>query len=220
MNIAKKRIISLVLGVLFLAIALLLNNFNLLRAILAFLSIVLITYSMQLERNSKKIFIPLYVIVLTFFTIGVDYLNSSLFKKTPIITTSIISNAHGTVYNAIGYRVWKCDNDQVKVDPLYKIGYYCEVDYMSAESINNALPTIASNFDHYKDNYIKIIGRVTQVDNETMFTMETYKELNNEIRYNHEFKLLVNFNIGSRKTISFFVCVVIYKPEIPTHIIS
>ena len=108
MSIVKKRIISLLIGILFLAIALLLNVFHLLRVLLAISSIILITYSMQLERNSKKIFIPLYVIVLTFFTIGIDYLNVSLFKKTPIITISVVPNAHGEVYNAIGYRVWKC----------------------------------------------------------------------------------------------------------------
>ena len=199
MSIAKKRTLSLLIGIVFLAIALLLNIFNLLRVILVILSIVLMTYSMQLERNSKKIFIPLYVIVLTFFCIGMDYLNVSLFKKTPIITISVISNSNGTVYNAIGYRVWKCNDDQIKVDPLYKIGYYCEVDYMSAESINNVLPTMMSNFDHYKDNYVKIIGRVTNVDSDTLFTMETYKEYNNVIKYDHEYKLLVNFNYANEK---------------------
>lgn len=199
MSIIKKRIISLVIGTLFLIIALALNTFNLFRTILALSSIVLVTYSMQLERNSKKIFIPLYVIVLTFFVIGIDYLNVSLFKKTPIITTSIITNESGVVYNGIGYRVWKCNNSDIKVDPLYRIGYYCEVENMSAESVNNALPTINDNFDHYKGNYVKILGRVSKVENDSKFIMETYKEINNTVQYNNQFKLLVNFNYGSNK---------------------
>ena len=202
MSIIEKRIVSLVFGTLFLVVALILNKFNLLRAILALLSILLITYSMQLERDGKSIFVPLYAIVITFFVIGIDYLNVSMFKNTPIITISIVSNNNGVVYNAIGYRVWKCNNDDVKVDPLYKIGYYCEVDNMSAESINNALPTIMSNFEHYKDNYVKIFGRVSKVEDDTKFIMETYKEIDNTVKYNNEYKLLVNFNYGNSKVTS------------------
>ena len=199
MSIVKKRIISLILGVIFLGIALILNSFNLVRAILAITSVILITYSMQLERDSKKIFIPLYVIVLTFFVIGVDYLNVAMFKRTPIITLSIVSNEHGTVYNAIGYRVWKCDDEQTKLDPLYKIGYYCEASYMSAESINNVLPLIVSNFEHYKNNYVKIIGRVTKIESDTSFYMYAYSDKDNIVKYNQEYKLVVNFNYADNK---------------------
>ena len=199
MNIVRKRVITLLLGIIFLAIALVLNTFNLFRAILALLSIILIVYSMQLERTNKKLFITLFTIVLTFFVIGIDYLNVCIFKKTPIITTSIITNNHGSVYNSIGYRVWKCNDNDVKVDPLYKIGYYCEVDYMSAESINNVLPTIVSNFDHYKNNYVKIIGRVNSVDSDSMFSMRTYKEIDNVINYSDEYLLEVNFNYATSK---------------------
>ena len=199
MNIVQKRFISLIIGVIFLAIALVLNSFSLLRAILAIFSIIIITYSMQLERSHKFVFIPLFVIVLSSFVIGIDYLNVSIFKRTPMVTISVVSNENGSVYNAIGYRVWKCNDKDLFVDPLYKVGYYCEADSMSAESINNVLPTIISNFDHYKDNYIKIIGRVSSIENASMFTMCTYREINNEIKYNDNYKLIVNFNIANDK---------------------
>ena len=199
MSIVKKRIISLLLGILFLVISLALNNFNLLRVILCISSIIVLTYCMQLERNNKVIFISLFVIIMTFFTIGVDYLCACILKKTPILTLSIVSNENGSVYNAIGYRVWKCKDDSIKVDPLYRIGYYCDATYMSSESINNVLPSIINNFDHYKDNYVKIIGRVSKVVDNSSFYMETYSENTDTIFYNHEYKLHVNFNYADSK---------------------
>ncbi len=199
MDIVKKRILTLILGVLFLVIALALNNLNLLRVILAITSIILLTYCLQLERNNKKVFVTLFVIVMTFFVIGLDYLTVSLFKKTPIITISIVSNEYGSVYNGIGYRVWKCNDNSIKVDPLYKIGYYCDVDYMSTESINNVLPAIMNNFEHYKNNYVKIIGRVTKIVDDTQFYMETYTESNEIITYDDKNKLSINFNYTEPK---------------------
>ena len=170
------------------------TNPAILRAILAILSIISLTYCLQLERNNKKIFITLFVIIFTFFVIGVDYLTVSLFKKTPIITISIVSNDYGKVYNAIGYRVWNCKDDTFKVDPLYKQGYYCQKETMSSENINNVLSTIVNNYDSYKDSYVKIIGRVSKIVDDKTFYMQMFREENNLIKFDETNKLYVEFD--------------------------
>ena len=197
MNIVKKRFCSLIIGIILLVVSLLLDKYNLLRAILCILSIILFTYSNQLERQNKRIFIPIFIIVFSFFVISLDYLNVTLFKKAPILTFSIVKSDYGKVYNALGYRVWTCKDDTFKVDPLYKLGYYCQKETMTSESINNVLSTIISNFDDYKDSYVKITGRVTKVVDDSKFYMQTFKEIDNLINFDENSKLYVQFNYGN-----------------------
>lgn len=198
MNKVNKRFITMAIGIVLLAIALLMSKFNLLRAILCIVSIVILTYSNQLERTGKKVFIPLFVIIFSLFVIALDYLVCSAFKKTPILAYSIISTNHGTVYNAMGYRVWSCKDGTFKVDPLYRQGYYCEKEAMSAESINNVLSTIVNNFDNYKDTYVKLIGRVSAVDDDS-FYMQMFKETNDIITFDNTVKLKVEFNYTNKE---------------------
>ena len=205
MNKVNKRFITMAIGIVLLVIALLMSKFNLIRVIICLLSIVLLTYSNQLERTNKKLFIPLFVIIFTFFVIALDYLVVGAFKKTPIFTYSIVSTGKGTVYNAIGYRVWSCENKTFKVDPLYKLGYYCEKETMSAESINNVLSNVVSNFDNYKDSYAKIIGRVSGINDDNSFYMQMFKEENNLIKFDDTIKLYVQFDYTNKDVSSLAV---------------
>lgn len=202
MNVVTKRFVSLSIGIILLLIALVLNNLGLLRAMLAILSIIILTYSFQLERNNKKVFIPLFIILFTFFVIALDFLVVSAFKKTPIMSYSIVSTSSGTVYNALGYRVWSCKDKTFKVDPLYKLGYYCEKESMTAESINNVLTTIVNNFEDYQDNYVKIVGRVTKVIDDKSFYMEMYKENDNLVSFDTTYRLYVEFNYSDSSILS------------------
>ena len=198
MNKVNKRFISMAIGIVLLLIALLLSKFGLLRAILCILSIIILTYSNQLERTNKKVFIPVFVIIFSFFVIALDYLVVGALKKPPILAYSIVSSNNGTVYNAIGYRVWSCKDNTFKVDPLYKQGYYCDKETMNAENINNVLSTIADNFNDYKDSYVKIIGRVSGIVDENSFYMQMFKEENNLIRFDDTVKLYVQFDYKNK----------------------
>ena len=197
MNIVKKRFISMAIGVAILVAALLMNKFNLLRALMCIISIIILTYSNQLERQNKKVFIPLFVIIFSLFVVALDYLCVTTMIKIPIITFSIVSDGSGTVYNALGYRVWTCKDKTFKVDPLYKLGFYCEKEALQSENINNVLSNIVADFDRYKDSYIKIIGRVKKVESDTMFYMESYKEINNQINFDSTNRLYVEFNYSN-----------------------
>lgn len=186
------------IGITLLLIALLLNNFGLLRAILCILSIIVLTYSNQIERPNKKVFIPFFVIIFTLFVIALDYLVVRAFKKPPIMAYSIVSSSHGTVYNAIGYRVWSCKDKSFKVDPLYKLGYYCEKEAMNAENINNVLSTVINSFDDYKDSYVKIIGRVSSIIDDNSFYMQMFKEEDNIIKFDDTMRLVVEFDYNNK----------------------
>ena len=194
MSIVAKRFISLLIGVGVLLIALLLPRFNLIRAIFVLISIISLTYSFSLERTNKKVFVSLFVILFFFFVTSLDYLNCVMFKHTPILAYSIVKTENGTVYNALGYRVWSCSNDTFKVDPLYKLGYYCKENTMTSESINNVLTTIYDNFEDYQDSYVSVIGRVKEVVDNKTFYMQMFKDDDGVIKFNEAYNLYVEFN--------------------------
>lgn len=205
MNKVNKRFITMAIGIILLVIALLMSKFNLIRFILCLLSIILLTYSNQLERSNKKVFIPLFVIIFFLFIVSLDYLVVGAFKKPPILSYSIVSTNYGSVYNAIGYRVWSCKDKSFKVDTLYKQGFYCEKEAMSAESINNVLSSVYYNFDNYKDTYIKVIGRVSGVLDNNSFYMQMFKEENNLIKFDDTVKLYVEFDYANKDVSSLAV---------------
>ena len=131
--------------------------------------------------------------------ISTDYLVVCVFKKVPIFAYNIVTNGDTTVYNALGYRVWKCsDTDTLKVDPLYKLGYYCSISNMKSEDINNLLPVLISDFAEYQDTYVKLTGKVTKVSDNHSIIMATYTEDDNGITYDDSTKINVNFNIPSK----------------------
>ena len=198
MNKVNKRFITLAIGIVLLTVALLMSKFGLLRAILCILSIIILTYSNQLERTNKKVFIPLFIIIFTLFVVALDYLVVGAFKKPPIFTYTIVSSNNGTVYNALGYRVWSCKDNTFKVDPLYKLGYYCDKESMSAENINNVLSTIVNNFNYYEGSYVKVIGRVSGKLNDNSFYMQMFKEEDNTIRFDDTMRLIVQFDYNNK----------------------
>ena len=201
MNVVTKRFISLIIGIILLVIGLLLNRFNMIRFFLCLVSIILLTYSSQLERDNKKLFIPLCAIFFFFFILSLDYLCVCTLKRIPIFSYSVVKNEEGTVYNSFGYRVWSCKNNTFKVDPLYKVGYFCDVRNAREENINNVLSTVVNNFDEYKGTYVKIIGRVASVIDSKSFYMQSYKEENGIIKFDETNKLYVLFDVED-KTVS------------------
>ena len=201
MNVVAKRFISLILGVILLVVGLLMTRFNIIRMLLCIVSIILLTYSSQLERDNKKLFIPLCAIFFLFFVISLDYLCVCTLKRVPIFSYSVIKSDDKMVYNAFGYRVWSCKNEAMKVDPLYRLGYFCNVEGQTPENINNVLSSVVDNFDSYKGTYVKIVGRVAKVVDSKTFYMQSYKEENNLIKFDETNKLYVMFDSES-KTVS------------------
>jgi len=198
MSVVTKRFLSLIIGIILLVIALLMNRFNIIRVVLCLISIILLTYSNQIERNNKKVFIPLFIIFFFFFIISLDYLCVCTLKRTPIFSYSVVKSESGNVYNAFGYRVWYCGDKTFKVDPLYRVGYYCNVKYETSENINNVLSNVINNFEQYEGTYVKIIGRVSKVVDDKTFYMESYIDDNGDIKFDETNKLYVEFNNSSK----------------------
>ena len=195
MNSNNKRLLSLIVGLVLIIISFALTGMDCLRAILCIIGIILLTYSNSIERKHKKVFVPLFAIIFTCLMISTDYLVVCTLKKTPIFAFNIVKTEEATVYNAMGYRVWKCSGeDKLKVDPLYKLGYYCSISNMNSEDINNLLPILINSFDSYKDTYIKVSGKVVEIKDNQTLTLETYTNTDNKNNYDTTSKLIADFN--------------------------
>lgn len=195
MSDVSKRLTSLFFGVLFVVFGFVTKTI-ILRPILVVLGIILLTISNSIERNNKKIFIPLFFILFSLFIIALDYLIVGAFKKAPIFSYSIVKTADSTVYNAIGYRVWICNdkNNTFKVDNLYKLGYYCSSYNITAENIDNILPKLYNNFELYQDAYIKVTGRISSIISNQELYMQIYDE-----QFDDDYVLDVQFNFSTEE---------------------
>lgn len=200
MSTVSKRLLTMFGGIILILIALILNS-GIIRPIFIFIGIILLAISNSIERNNNKFFLPLFLIIFFFFMVAIDYLLVTSLKKEPIFTYSIVSTGKNKVYNAFGYRVWKCDDNEntFKVDPLYKLGYLCSTQDMTTESINNALPKIYSDFKRYKDNYIKVTGKLSKIVNNTEIYMNTYDDNGDDISFNDNYILDVHFNMANQE---------------------
>ena len=202
MSTVAKRLTTLFFGTLLIATGFIID-FDIIRPILVIVGIILLTISNSLERNHKKVFLPLFFIMFLLFMIALDYLVVGAFKKTPIFSYSIVKTSDSTVYNSIGYRVWVCnDKDKsFKVDTLYKLGYYCSSYNITAEQIDNILPKLYDNFELYKDAYIKVVGRISNIKNNQEFYMQIYD--NN--KFDDKYTLDVLFNFPSEEISKHYV---------------
>lgn len=199
MTTENKRIFLLIIGIILILIALIINNLEILRFILCLMGIILLTIGNSLERSHNKLFIPLFAFIITLFVIASDYLVVCAFKKLPIFTYSIVTNDTAKVYNGLGYRVWVCNNDDhdFKVDPLYKLGFYCSIKASTSEDINNVLKEINLNFDRYEGAYLKVTGRITNIIDNQTFTMQAYTKTDNNYEYDDTVTLNIYFNMPS-----------------------
>ena len=191
MSDKSKRILTLIVGIITIIIGFIINT-NILRSVLVITGIILLTISNSIERNNKKVFIPLFLILFFLFITALDYLVVGAFKRTPILSYSIVKTSDSTVYNAMGYRVWVCnDKDKsFKVDTLYKLGYYCSSYNMASVTIDNILPKLYNNYSMYEDAYIKVTGKISK----TISSQEFYMQIYNDDQFDEQYILDVYFN--------------------------
>lgn len=162
-------------------IAFILPKYNLLRILLIIIAIILIMISLTKEnkRIHKDFKIKALLLCGLFLLfIILDAINVVTFKKIPIFSYNITNTEQTRVYNALGYRVWQCDKKDyknLKVDPFYQKGYSCDsVDIEEIDS-NSFLNSVIENYNLYKNNYLKIKGKISKKNAQNYIEMQPYE---------------------------------------------
>lgn len=180
----------LLVSVILIITSLLMKTSNAIRPILWIIAI--IVFAINLKRNtkftkSKTIIISLIIL---FASIIIDGVIVYTFKRIPVFTYNIIKKDNNIVYNSLGLRVWQCnedDYDNLTVVPFYKKGYMCNAKEIETVDINTFLNSVVQNHDEYKNNYVKIKGKISKKSGINSIEMRPYTKTENQVNGYVEF---------------------------------
>ena len=170
-------IILLLVSFILITISIFINESNAIRPILWLLGIVVLAINLKISSNYTKSKIIVLSLIAVFSSIIVDGIIVCTFKRIPVFTYNIIQNNNIVVYSSLGMRVWQCDinnSHKVVVDPFYKNGYMCDATDIEAVDINTFLNTIVQNHAEYKNNYVKIKGKISKKSGVNSIEMKPY----------------------------------------------
>lgn len=171
----KIRMFSL--SIICILISLVMNEFHVIRFVLMLFSILILTFMSIYIKQKQYKFIPVYILFYLILFILLDNVVVCAFNKIPIFSYNIITTENARVYNALGLRVWQCDKNDYKniiVDPYYKNGYSCNAEQMDAIDSNAFLSSVLENYSEYKNNYVKIYGKISKKQGQTYIEMKSY----------------------------------------------
>lgn len=174
--------ILIFIGIFLLLVSMVINYVTYLRIILNIIGIIILVIATVMQGVTKKKFVILYFFLYLIIAILLDTVVVINFNRLPVYSYNIITSNDSRVLNALGYRVWDCKGKALKVDRFYKLGYYCDASEMEAIDVNAFLSEVVDNFDDYKNNYLKINGKISSKDGSTYIEMQPYHS--NEITIN------------------------------------
>ena len=194
----------LLTGIIVGLIALIIKEFSPIRIILMIVATIIITIAIV---NKNKVFrkYPRYIfvtfLVMLFASFLADTITVAMIGRIPVYTISIVSTEKARVYNGIGYRVWQCDKENyndLKVDMFSTKGYRCDGEDIEEMDSNSFLNSVVTNYDDYKNQYVKIRGKISGKNGRTGFDMQAYTEseitVNGYVNFADNITLRVLFN--------------------------
>ena len=155
--------------------ALILRKPSVIRLIFCLVGIGLFVY-MYFRDKDKKL-IPFILLCSLIGVIFIDGLFALVFKRIPVFSYNIISSGNVRVYNSIGLRAWQCDKDNykdIKIDFFDKQGYACDIDNLSTVYSNSFLSAVVENYSEYKNQYVKINGKISKKNGLNYIEMQAY----------------------------------------------
>ena len=171
-------------------ISVIIKESNAIRPILWILSIIIFAINLKKSTKYTNSKIIIFSLIMLFVSIVIDGVIVYSFKKIPVFTYSIIKKDNNIVYNSIGMRVWQCNEDDfenLKVDPFYKKGYMCNAKEIETIEINTFLNSVVQNHAEYKNNYVKIKGKISKKSGINSLEMKAYTETENKVNGYVEF---------------------------------
>ncbi len=194
----------LLVGIIIALISLIIKQFTPIRIILMIIATIVITCSIV---NKNKILIknPRYILliylIILFLSFLADAITVAMLNRVPVYTISIINTEKTRVYNGFGFRVWQCDKNNYNnliVDMFSSKGYYCDGEDIEEIDSNSFINSVVTNYDDYKNQYVKIRGKISGKSGRTGFDMQAYTEdeitVNGYVKFADNITLRVLFN--------------------------
>lgn len=195
MNI--KRFTLIIIGIFLIIVPFLINHYSIYKMLSVALGIILLEISFFMTKN-KNIFTVIYLpIILLLITYGIDYFKTYTFNSKPIYVLENKINNKVSVYNSLFYRVFKCNNEYV-LDNLYKKSFVCNTKLLDNIDINSLLSEPKGSYKKYKNKFIKVTGKVSQINGASSIYLQAYfdneDDLNGYVKFNETSKLVVQLD--------------------------
>ncbi len=195
---SKRNNVYLVIGILSFLIALIINRPTVIRLLLTLISVGFIVLYISIKGIKRNVLVTIGILLLT---IVIDSIISSLFIRIPIYAYNIANSGNVRVYSSFGYRIWQCDKKDyknLKVDVFYNKGYVCNPDDIEEIDSNSFLNAVIENYDEYKNNYVKIKGKISKKNSQNSIEMQPYEQnsitVNGYVTFADNITLKIMFN--------------------------
>ena len=191
----KEKIIILIMSLLLMGVPFFINIYSIYKLISVAIGIILMDIVFVLKKK-PNIFLLIYLpIVLIIFTYSIDYLKTYTLKLVPIFAFENKINDDISIYNSLMYRVYKCNN-KLTFDNNYKKSYMCDTLVIDEISINKLLNEPLESYKEYKNNFIKVTGKISRISGSSSIELQAYTEVEGEfngyVKFNETSKLIVN----------------------------
>jgi len=193
----QKRVVLIIISFLFIIVPFFINYYSIYKMLSVALGIILLEISFVISKKFNKfiiLYLPIIIIILTY---GIDYFKTYTFNSKSIYVLESKINNKVSVYNGLFYRVFKCNNEYV-LDNLYKKSFVCSTKLLDNIDINKLLSEPKESYKKYKNKFIKVTGKVSQVNGTSSIYLQAYFDnednLNGYVKFNETSKLIVKLD--------------------------
>ena len=158
-------------------VAFVLRRPGVIRVLFCLIGIGLFVYTFFRKKNKKLI--PVIILCSFFVLVLLDGLFAYVFSRIPVFSYNITSLGNVRVYNSIGLRTWQCDINNykdIKVNFFDDKGYACDVSNIETVYSNSFLSTVVENYPEYKNQYVKINGKISKKNGLNYIEMQAYRK--------------------------------------------
>jgi len=193
----KKKLFLIIISLFLIVVPFFINIYSIYKLISVCLGITLLDISFATLKK-VNIFLLIYLpILLLIFTYSIDYIKTYTFNLRPIFVFENKINEDVSIYNSLFYRVYKCSKEE-HFDNNYEKNYMCDTKLIDEIDINKLLNEPIESYKEYKNNFIKVTGKISKISGTSSIEMQAYTlvegQLNGYVKFNETSKLIVNLN--------------------------
>lgn len=193
----KKKVFLIIFSIVLIIVPFFINVYSIYRLISVCLGITLLDISLTISKKPRILLLIYLPILLLIFTYSIDYMKTYILDLRPIFVIKNKINNNVTIYNSLFYRIYKCGEDEY-FDNNYDKNFMCETDLIEKIDINILLNDPKISFKEHKNDFIKVVGKISKISGTSSIEMQAYTEvedkLNGYVKFNETSKLIINLD--------------------------
>ena len=196
----KKAILLIICGLIFTICPFIYNVYTIFRLISLLIGIIFLSLGFTYQKKNKPLKFSILIIFIFIIIFGLDTCLVRYFNRIPILSSKIKSSNKVATYNSFFYRVYDC-NGSLIYDPFYQKKYACDI-ILPEENVNSLLSHIVNNFRDYKNKFINVNGKISNISGSSSIGMQIFEiaenSINGQVKFSENITLTI-INNGQLK---------------------